>query len=192
MGTSGSRPGGRSARVREAVFAAALTLLDEGRTQATLPEVAERAGVAPSSLYRRWGTWESLMAEALLDQSAATIPVPDTGAIRTDLVAFAQGLAAFLSTPRGGGLLRAVATMEGTPESDQARSQFWDERFRLASVMVQRGIERGELAPDTDARLLLEMVIAPLHLRQQLLGEDPTATITEQIDLLLNGSRRTP
>ena len=185
-------PGASPARVREAVFAAALTLLDEGRTQATLPEVAERAGVAPSSLYRRWGTWESLMAEALLDQSAATIPVPDTGAIRTDLVAFAQRRAAFLSTPRGGGLLGAVATMEGTPESDQARSQFWDKRFRLASVMVQRGIERGELAPDTDARLLLEMVIAPLHLRQQLLGEDPTATITEQIDLLLNGSRRTP
>ncbi len=187
-----TRPGGRSARIREAVLAAAWGLIDEGRTQASLPEVAERAGVAPSSLYRRWGSWESLVAEALLEQSEVSIPVPDTGAVRTDLIAFAEALAAFLSTPRGAGVLRAAATVERTPGLDETRTQFWGGRLRRARVMIERGVERGELRPDTDARLLLEMVIAPLHLRQLLLGEDPATSIAEQVDLLLDGSRTAP
>ena len=191
MKSTGSRPGGRSARVRQAVFAAALALLDDGQVEPSLPEVAERAGVASSSLYRRWGSWENLMAEALLDQSEVNIPVPDTGALRSDLIEFAEAMATFLAAPRVVGLVRALAVVERTPELDRARTQFWDERFRLASVMVERGIERGELAADTDARFLLEMVVAPLHLRQSLLGGDPAAMIHQQVDLILNGSGRT-
>ncbi|MFI7589871.1 TetR/AcrR family transcriptional regulator C-terminal ligand-binding domain-containing protein [Spongisporangium articulatum] len=190
MDARGSRPGGRSARVREAVLGAALALLDEGRTQLSLPEIAERAAVAPSSLYRRWGTWENLISEALLEQSQATVPVPDTGTVRGDLIAFAESLARFLATPRGAGLLRAVSTGERSEAFRAAQDRFWDERFALGRVMVERGIDRGELDPQTDPRLLLEMVVAPLHLRQLLLGDDPTLKIAEQVDLLLTGSRR--
>lgn len=192
MQATTTRPGGRSARVRRTVLDAALSLLDEGRTHATIPEVAARASVAPSSLYRRWGTFENLMAEALLEVSQVAIPVPDTGAVRSDLVAFAEGVAHFLASPRGAAVSRAVAALRWSDDLAEARTRFWDERFGLSSVIVQRGIDRGELAPDTDARLLLEMVVAPLHLRQLLLGEDPTTTIQRQVDLLLDGSRRTP
>ncbi len=186
------RPGGRSARVRRAVLDAALSCLDDGLTRVSLPDVASRAAVAPSSLYRRWGSVENLMAEALLDQSRMTMPVPDTGSVRTDLIAFAQGLARFLASPRGAAVLRTAAVLEWSEDRAAARTRFWDERFAVSGVIVQRGIDRGELAPDTDARLLMEMVVAPLHLRRLLLGEDPTTMIEQQVDLLLDGSRRTP
>jgi AcrR family transcriptional regulator len=192
MEPSRARPGGRSARIRRDVLDAALDCLDDGLTQVSLPEIAARASVAPSSLYRRWGTWENLMAEALLEQSQVAIPVPDTGSVRADLVGFAEGLAMFLASRRGRAVLRATATLDWSEELAVARARFWDDRFTLASVMVQRGIDRGELDPDTDARLLLEMLVAPLHLRQLLLGQDPTTTIEHQVDLLLGGSRRTP
>lgn len=58
--------------------------------------------------------------------------------------------------------------------------------------MIQRGIDRGELDQSTDPRLIVEMVVAPLHLRQLLLGDDPTTMIEQQVDLLLSGSRRMP
>lgn len=191
MDTKVSRPGGRSARVRRVVLDAVLALLDEGVTHASIPEIASRAEVAPSSLYRRWGTAENVVAEALLEQSRLEIPVPDTGSVRADLVAFAASVAEFLASPRGRAVQRAMAALEWSDDLAAARARFWDERFALSGIIVDRGIARGELRPDTDPRLLMEMVVAPLHLRQLMLGQDPATTIQQQVDLLLHGSRRT-
>lgn len=192
MDTTVARPGGRSARIRRTVLDAALTCLDDGLTRVSLREIAARASVAPSSLSRRWGSAEELMAEALLEQSQVSVPVPDTGSVRTDLVAFAQGLAAYLSSPRGLAVVRTMVAAEWTESLDAARERFWDERFAFSGVIVERGIARGELDPATDPRLLLEMVVAPLHLRRHLLGQDPTEMIEQQVDLLLAGFRRRP
>ena len=57
------RPGGRSARVQAAVYAAVGELVSEGhRDSVTVPQVAERAGVNPTSVYRRWGSVDALMS----------------------------------------------------------------------------------------------------------------------------------
>lgn len=130
------------------------------------------------------------MAEALLDSSEAAIPVPDTGTIRGDLIAFAEALAAYLISPRGTALATAAVVMGQSDDFDKVRSRFWGERFLLGNTMVERAIQRGELPRGTDSRLLLEMVVAPLHLRCLLLHTDPSDSITEQVDLLLNGIRR--
>lgn len=100
--------------------------------------------------------------------------------------------ATFLTSRRGRAVLRATASLEWSEALAEARTRFWDDRFALASVMIQRGIDRGELDQSTDPRLLVEMVVAPLHLRQLLLGDDPTTMIEQQVDLLLSGSRRMP
>src|SRR5688572_33420223 len=80
------RPGGRSARVRSAVLEATLELLAErGYDGAEVPEVARRAGVHPTTVYRRWGTKSRLVGEALLERSRPLTPTPDTGSLRPDL-----------------------------------------------------------------------------------------------------------
>ena len=57
------RPGGRSSRVRRAVYDAALEALENRQArQVTIPEIAARANVHPTSIYRRWGTLERLLA----------------------------------------------------------------------------------------------------------------------------------
>ncbi|WP_194860353.1 TetR/AcrR family transcriptional regulator [Dietzia sp. SYD-A1] len=178
--------------MRRKVLDAVLSCLDEGLVQSSIPDIAARAGVAPSSIYRRWETRENLVAEALLTESDESIPVPDTGAIRSDLIGFAEGLAAFLASRRGTAILRAMMMIEWSEELSELRTRFWDQRFAASSVMIQRGIDRGELAPGTDARLFLQMLIAPLHLRHLLLGGDPATAIAEQVDLLLAGAGRTP
>lgn len=178
--------------MRRTVLDAALSCLDDGTSPVSIPAIAARAEVAPSSLYRRWGTWQNLVAEALLEESRTMIPIPDTGNVRDDLVAFARSLARLLTSPRGTALVRTLAALEPTDDLAAARTRFWDERLGLASVMVERAVEREELPVGTDARRLLEMLIAPLHLRHLLLGVDPGTGIIEQVELLLDGFRRTP
>ena len=59
----GLRPGGRSARVQESIHSAVRDLLEEqDRSTVTVPQIAARAGVTPSTIYRRWGDLAALLA----------------------------------------------------------------------------------------------------------------------------------
>jgi AcrR family transcriptional regulator len=166
------RPGGRSARVRHAVFDAAVAVLAENSPAGfTVSEVARRAGVHETSIYRRWGTREGLAVEALLDRSRRELPIPDTGSLREDLAAFAADLIVYLRAPLGRALMHTLTVAADNPAVIAARDEFWTGRFELAGVMVERAIARGEVPEGTDSRSLLELLIAPLHFRMQATGE---------------------
>jgi AcrR family transcriptional regulator len=182
------RPGGRSARVRQAVLDATLELLGEqGADALAVNEVALRAGVHETSIYRRWGTREDVIIDALLSNSEQLLPIPDTGSLRTDLVAFAVSLEAYLNSPLGGALARALVS-SGT---EAMRDQFWEGRYALASQMITRAIERGEVPASTDPQLALEALVGPIHFRA-LLTRQPTDEqyATRLVEMLLEGFGR--
>src|SRR5512132_695784 len=80
------RPGGRSARVRAAVLRATIAeLLRTGYAGLSVEAVADRAGVHKTTVYRRWGTLQQLVTDALLAHVSAKVPQPDTGTLRSDL-----------------------------------------------------------------------------------------------------------
>ena len=88
------RTGGRSARVHTAVLAATIdVLLDRGIDGLTIAEIAERAGVHETTVYRRWGTKANLALEAVLSTSILEIPAPNTNSLRGDLLALLHGVA---------------------------------------------------------------------------------------------------
>lgn len=152
-----------------------------------MPEIAEKAGVATSSLYRRWGTSEQILVDALLGESQVALPVRDTGSLREDLRRFCLDLDAYLRTPRGAILMRTIATIAPTDDLQAAKLRFWAERFALAAVMVQRAIERGEVRADIDCRLVIEAAIAPVHLRHMVTGAETASPPLGHLDLLLDG-----
>src|SRR6476661_1140204 len=116
------RPGGRSARVRRAVLDATLDVLHlHGMDGLTVAEVSTRAGVHETSIYRRWGTRENLMIDALL--------------------AYLTSLAAYLTTPQGNAFDRALAAAGDDPAASQARKQYWDTRHSLSGEIITRGID---------------------------------------------------
>src|ERR1700681_533534 len=87
------RSPGRGLRLRAAVLAAALEELTAGGSAAlTTDTVARRAGVHKTSLYRHWKDRASLVAEALADNVAGGVLIPDTGGIETDLREYARSL----------------------------------------------------------------------------------------------------
>ncbi|WP_243460246.1 TetR/AcrR family transcriptional regulator [Streptomyces sp. M54] len=160
------RPGGRSGRVRRAVHEACLALLEQrGNRDLTVPEIAARAGVHATSIYRRWGSVERIVVEALLERSEERLPVPDTGSLVEDLTRFAAEVIAYVHDPMAATLMRTLAATADDPSLERARREFWESRTVAAGVMVSRAVARGEVPADTDAARVLETLIAPIHFR---------------------------
>jgi AcrR family transcriptional regulator len=186
----GRRRRGPSPRVRADALAATLAELAEGGFAAlSLERVARRAGVHKTTLYRRWGTREELVLEAMLERAADRISVPDTGSLREDLLELARTAAANAATPEVAAMARAVAA-ESPHDSKLAAAnrRFWTERLALDAVIVERAIERGELAAETNAQRVIEAVLGPIHLRLLLTGEAVDRSFLETIvELVVDG-----
>jgi AcrR family transcriptional regulator len=186
----GRRRRGPSTRVRAAAIAATLAELAEGGYSAlSLEKVARRAGIHKSTLYRRWGTREELVLEAMLERAGEHISVPDTGSLRQDLLELARTAAANAASPEVAAMARAVAA-ESPHDSRlaEANSRFWAERLALDGSIVERAIERGEVAADTDPGRVIEAVVGPIHLRLLLTGEPVDRPFLEGIvDVVVDG-----
>ncbi|MFE5284111.1 TetR/AcrR family transcriptional regulator [Nocardia sp. NPDC056611] len=170
------RTGGRSARVRQAILAATLDqIADHGTEGLTITEVAARAGVAETTIYRRWGTRTALIADAVTELAAEANPIPDTGALREDLRQLAQQIADLISRPGIARLLGTTVALSPDPEVAAARRHFWTTRFEQSSSIIQRAIRRGDLPPDTSPGDVIETLSAPLYFRL-LVGDHPLDT----------------
>ena len=161
------RPGGRSARVVAAVHTATLELLAEtGYESLQLPDVAKRAQVNKTTVYRRWPTKTALVADLLTSFTQRKVATPDTGSLQGDL----EQLLSDIVTTLADRAIRAVlyAALTGADDSDDVRTtqtRFWEERFRRSGAVVDRAITRGELPPGTDPRAVLEMAASPVYFR---------------------------
>jgi hypothetical protein len=108
------------------------------------------------------------MIDALLAGGGQELPIPDTGSLRGDLVAFAAELITFLSDPLGRTLEHAMATPTVDPAIIEASAGYFRMRFEIASVIIKRASDRGEIPVCADPSLALEMLIAPVHVRTLL------------------------
>jgi AcrR family transcriptional regulator len=191
--TDTRRRRGPSRLVRTAAIDATLAELAEGGYSAlSLEKVARRAGVHKTTLYRRWGTREELVLEAMLERADEQISVPDTGSLRDDLLELARTAAANAASPEVSAMARAVAA-ESPHDSRLAAAnrRFWAERLTLDCVIVERAIERGEVGVGTDPRRVIESVLGPIHLRLLLTGEPVDRRFLEGIvDTVVDGIAR--
>lgn len=166
------RPGGRSARVREAVVEAVRAqLLEGGYSSVSYGAIAKRAGVDRATVYRRWPTRARLTMDALVGLAEANVELPDTGSVEQDLRGLADSVARLLGQPAVVRLLLAFAAAQGDdPDLREIGIGFWNVRLAAGSVIVSRAVERGEVEPVDDAGLVLEMLLAPLYFRALLDG----------------------
>ncbi|MEU9017328.1 TetR/AcrR family transcriptional regulator [Actinomadura sp. NPDC048394] len=166
------RPGGRSARVRAAVHEAVTGLVAErGYGTFTVAEVAARAGVADTSVYRRWGTLEALLMDVAITWLTTQSPIPDTGTLDGDLRAYAANVARDITGPDGLAVLRLVIALSAAgSDGIQARDAFLAERSRQLQAMLDRARDRGEHPPE--GLDVLDHILAPMYIRV-LFGAGP-------------------
>ncbi|MET0146118.1 MAG: TetR/AcrR family transcriptional regulator [Ilumatobacteraceae bacterium] len=161
----------RRADADGAILGAALELLgDAGVAGLSMDVLAQRAGVGKATIYRRWVSKEALILDAL--RAANTpVPVPDEGTVRADLVAYADALVERVGDRRWSDVLPHL--IEASCYDVQLR-QSLDEyllgRQATIRLILHRGIDRGELTPDTDIDLVVDVILGSFFYRNLLTG----------------------
>ncbi|MFG2138557.1 TetR/AcrR family transcriptional regulator [Streptomyces sp. NPDC048650] len=142
-------PRRRGEELENAILTATLEELTEGGyTTLTMERVATRARTSKAALYRRWPGRAELVMDACKLRGITDVELPDTGALRTDVIALLRQISAKMASPLGG-ILRGLLT-EMTRDPDFAR--LIRERVHTVGpttlhVILERAIERGEVEP---------------------------------------------
>ena len=147
-------------------------LLVEGGVQnLTIEGVAARAGVAKTTIYRRWRSKDEL-AFAVLLELVDLLAVPDVGNTRNELVYLVESVIRVLSTTLMGAVMQGLASdLASDPERQSAfREQVVGARVVELRRVVERGIARGDLRPDADVDLMYELLLGPVYFRLLLSG----------------------
>jgi AcrR family transcriptional regulator len=167
-----ARPGGRAAQVVARVRQATLELLSEGGYDALqLPDVATRAQVNKTTVYRRWPTKAELVSDVLLAATDHRLPELDRGSLLEDLTALLHDITDLLDKPLIRAMLRSA--LDNTLDHE-ARRAFWNERNQRSAVIIDRAIHRGELPPGTNPRSVLEHASSTIYFRRLVTGDPVT------------------
>ncbi|MGY6025142.1 TetR/AcrR family transcriptional regulator [Streptomyces spinosirectus] len=166
----------RSARSRRAIYDAALELVGEiGYPKTTIEGIAARAGVGKQTIYRWWGSKADVLLEAFLDLSAQAAReagrepyvIPDTGDLAADLKAVLRITVDQLKDPRFEVPSRALAA-EGLVNERLGResvAKLLEPSLQLYAARLRSAQEAGEVRPEVDPRIALELFVSPLAQR---------------------------
>lgn len=145
--------------MQDAVYRAVGTLVSGGfRETMSIPQVAEVAGVNPTSIYRRWGTIDVLLEEVAVAALTRDQPLPDTGTLTGDLETWAVIIAEDIAQPHRTAYLRALVSSR---EKSFDTCPCWEERVEQTESMIARARTRDEQVPKV--RHVLDHIIAPLY-----------------------------
>jgi AcrR family transcriptional regulator len=142
----------RSAAADTAILAATRAALVElGWAKLTLGDVATRAGVAKTTLYRRWAGKNELVVDAVAELFDE-LELPDSGTLAADIEGVVLQFAAILARPEAQNGLMAVVAESCRDDAlrERIRSSIVDRQKRLVLEGRERAQARGELPPETD------------------------------------------
>lgn len=155
------RPGGRSARVQESVHSAVRDLTVEvGREALTVPVIATRAGVTPSTIYRRWGDLHELLSDVAVERLRPEVEPTDHGSLGDDLTAWTEEFLDEMGSAAGRAYVRDA--LLGDPDGDNA-GQCSAYAADQVEIILARAHGRNE--PTPGAETVLDRVIAPIMYR---------------------------
>lgn len=190
------RPKGRprEARTDRAILEATRQLIAEvGVYEFRTEDLAARAGVGKGAIYRRYGSKDELVTAAIGSLVSDEIAVPDAGSTREDLLVLMREAVEVYRGPGAGRLMpNLVGAMAQKPELAKAvREGFLSARRDALSEVLRRGVERGDLRPDLDVELALDVLGGPLFYRLLITGGPIDEALAEGVaDLILHGFAR--
>ncbi|WP_326752356.1 TetR/AcrR family transcriptional regulator [Streptomyces hirsutus] len=203
----------RSERSRRAIYDAAIALVVEvGYPKTTIEGIAARAGVGKQTIYRWWGSKADVLLEAFLDlseQAARTAAqeheshegregraghesqgIPDTGDLAADLKLVLRATVDELRDPGFEAPSRALAA-DGVVNEELGRrfvAQLLEPQLQLYVDRLRSAQETGQVRPDIDPRIALELFVSPLAQRWLQYTGPITYEYTDTlVDYALNG-----
>jgi AcrR family transcriptional regulator len=175
------RPRNKNADKR-ILIAAAEVMAEKGIGGLSIEEVASRAGVGKTTIYRRWSSRGTLALDAFLDEFGEQPGLPDTGTFAGDLrEALGAWVIAVAGTNAGAMLVGLLAEIQ----QDRTLAAAWQDRVIAPlraqySIMLDHGVSRGEIPADTDAGIVLDLVFGACYYRLLLHGQHGHRPLNEQ------------
>ncbi|MER6978195.1 TetR/AcrR family transcriptional regulator [Streptomyces carpinensis] len=186
------RPRSENADVR-ILEAAHELLVERGYDRFAMDEVAARAAVAKTTLYRRWPTKDHLLV-ALVAKIQDEVSVADTGDIRRDLSVYLTAVATGLDRMRrvgrdltgeedrsAGVVAELVAAAARHPDVGDVVRNLFARRNALPLALLDRARERGALAPGTSSEVLFDQLAGALYYRLLVTGAPIGADYVEEL-----------
>ncbi|MDX6571944.1 MAG: hypothetical protein QOC86_1100 [Gaiellales bacterium] len=174
--TGSARRGGRprSAETEQAILQVTRELLVECGVQGlTVEKVAARAGVAKTTIYRRWRDKDELALAVVLDMVEQVVKLPVLGDTRAELLAFVNAAVKVLGSTLMGRVMQGlVSDLATDPQLAQAfRERVVSVRDAEVERLVERGVARGDLRSDADPATVHDLLIGPVYYRLLLTGQ---------------------
>ncbi|MFJ2866150.1 TetR/AcrR family transcriptional regulator [Kitasatospora sp. NPDC087314] len=165
-------PARRSERSRAAVLTAATELVAEvGYGKLTIEAIAARAGVGKQTIYRWWPSKGAVVFDAFLvaGRHEGGLALPDTGNLATDLRTVLRASSDELTDPSADRTYRALSAeiLNDPALHAEYRTRLLDPLLEITRDRLRSAREAGQIAPDTDLDLAVELVYGPLHYRWQ-------------------------
>jgi AcrR family transcriptional regulator len=174
----------RSKQAQEAILSATLEVLAEGGyTALGIEQVATRAGVGKTTIYRWWASKEELVIDAIKTLQAEA-PITDTGSFDTDILSITQHGIRLWNTHRRLFLRLIGEAHEHTELFDVFYARLIEPRQQIFVEMVRRAQERGELRRDIDARIMFRVMAGALW--SHFLFSGPIPVSSQEVERIMN------
>lgn len=180
----------RSAAIDAAIIDATVEeLIERGFSGLTMEAVAARAGVAKTTLYRRWPSTVELGLEAMQSFESEVAPPPE-GSVRDQLVVLVDRMRRKWSDARYSAIMRRV-TADGIAHPDVYRStrdRLVAPHLELLNSVLLRGVAEGVIRADVDLGWARQLLASPI-LAATLTFKSRTsrAQIEMTVDTVLRG-----
>lgn len=182
----------RDQRIDDDITSAALEMLaTEGFDRFSVEAVAARAGVAKTTVYRRFPTRNDLIVGALMRLDGELPATPAAGSVRDRLIVVLDGIRRRTTESVRGRILVQVAS-EGLRDpalADLVHHRVLAPRRQVLRDVIADGIASGELRADVEVDTVVPVLVGPMLYLGMWSGSSVTrgVTVASVVDLVLSG-----
>lgn len=152
----------KSSRRQQCILQAVADALAECEYhQLTIEDVAARASVGKSTIYRWWKHKSELVLDTFKQHTASVFELDTSKSLKSNLIQQLSSLSQALNHPVGRALLVVIANHREL--AGEFFQQYLLPRRQQTHQLIQQAIERGEIHPDYPFDLMLDTLYGPIH-----------------------------
>ena len=179
----------KTSRRKQCILDAVIAALEDYEySKLTIEEIAARAGVGKSTIYRWWKHKSDLVFEAFKQETASVFELDYAQSLEFNLKQQLLKLSHALNRPIGRALM--VVLSEHREAAGAFFSQYLLPRREATLKLIQLAIEQGEIRADYPFELMLDTLYAPIHYQMIFFNRQPDeAYIQALLNLVLQPAR---
>lgn len=173
-------PKKKEARNKNEIVGATIELLENiNYSSLTIEAIAERSGVAKTTIYRWWNHKSNLVFEAFIAKTQTLFEFDLTKSIHQNFVQQLLTLTSVLESSVGRAMLTVIA--EEKEIAAEFLNAYLAPRRAETKKMLQTGIDTGEIQDNLDFELILDMLYGPIYFKFILFNRIPDQAYIESL-----------